>query len=165
MSWLPPNTESSKSQGRGGGEPASCTWRDWAIADLEIVDGRLSALDEQSEAPPHDPSSITSFFSVLKLACQSGSPAHAIQNRRDTIYRPLTSVGTDWTAKERFLLDHYVKKVAPQMMPFKRSGNPWATHYTSLALQSDGVRNALLAQTAAHLWNLRDHPTDRKLMS
>ena len=163
LKWLPPNTETSKIQGRGGGQPASCTWRNWVIENLETIEDRLLALEEYSQPWPDDSKSITSFFSVLKLGSGVTSPIPDLFSLENEVCKPLVHSVSDWTAEERRLLDHYVKEVAPQMMPFNQFENPWATHYTSMALQSHGVRNALLSQAAAHWWNLCGRPSHMEI--
>lgn len=155
--WVPPNTETSREGGRGG-LPAKSTWHGWTIENLNNICDRMAALDDSPYDTLRDPKSAGSLFSVLDLTgtkdavAQDHHPSSSI-----TVLRP------DWSRQQRFLLHHYTDHVAPQMMPIRSPSNPWITHYAALATEHDSVRDAMLSQAAAHLWNLREKPAEMEV--
>lgn len=67
-----------------------------------------------------------------------------------------TSSSSEPDASSRFLFHHYLSHVAPNMMPFQDSRNPWLSLYPLLAktgksLEQRALFNAMLAQAAGNL--------------
>ncbi|KAJ3531351.1 hypothetical protein NM208_g8913 [Fusarium decemcellulare] len=75
------------------------------------------------------------------------------------------SATPDWDARQRSLFHHYVIAVAPLMMPFEESRNPWNSTYPRLAQsQYDFCHDCLLygiwSQAAANLAHLNCRPKE-----
>ncbi|KAF4462713.1 hypothetical protein FALBO_10473 [Fusarium albosuccineum] len=86
--------------------------------------------------------------------------------RHESIYATL-SMTPDWDPRQRSLFHHYLIAVAPLMMPFEESKNPWNTTYprlaeTCLRQPTFGYLNELEAQQDES--NLRTNLTRQNIM-
>ncbi|KAF5009852.1 hypothetical protein FDECE_3947 [Fusarium decemcellulare] len=81
-----------------------------------------------------------------------------LKTQREGIAAPLSST-PDWDCRQRSLFHHYVIAVAPLMMPFDESRNPWNSTYPRLAQSQDDLCHDCLlhgiwSQAAANLAHL-----------
>jgi hypothetical protein len=131
------------------------TWKGYPIYDSSAVDDLIEQCDVENHV---DSSSAKSVGPFTVFTVNSNAIFHP-QASLSAIHQIFANLQDDQLRGNSALFHHYTNQIAPNMMPFEDSRNPWLSFYPSMALSSysqghKSLLYAIFAQAAGNLAHL-----------